>query len=229
MVFQDNQLFPHRDVIDNVAFGLKMAGIAAPERRARAEAWLRRVGLEGFGSRTVTELSGGEAKRVALARTLVVEPAVVLLDEPLTGLDPRQRSVMVELFHELGAAGRCVLESSHVLEEVARMGSRILVIAKGRLAAEGDFHAIRELMDDRPHEVRIRSDRARELAVRLLEDAIVRSVDLDGDALVVETDDAPALRRAIAPLAMAAGARIDEFVPLNDDLESVFRYQVGAR
>lgn len=87
MVFQDNQLFPHRSVGDNVAFGLKMAGVGRTERRRRAAEWLARVGLTGFADRGVTDLSGGESKRVALARTLIVEPAVVLLDEPLTGLD----------------------------------------------------------------------------------------------------------------------------------------------
>lgn len=87
MVFQDNQLFPHLTVGENVAFGLKMARTPAVVRRATADDWLARVGLAGFGSRNVGALSGGEAKRVALARTLAVEPSVVLLDEPLTGLD----------------------------------------------------------------------------------------------------------------------------------------------
>ena len=87
MVFQDNQLFPHMSTIDNVAYGLRVAGVAKAERHERGAAWLGRVGLAGFEGRVVTELSGGEAKRVALARTLATEPSVVLLDEPLTGLD----------------------------------------------------------------------------------------------------------------------------------------------
>jgi thiamine transport system ATP-binding protein len=87
MVFQDNQLFPHMSTIDNVAYGLRVAGVAKAERHERGAAWLDRVGLAGFEGRNVTELSGGEAKRVALARTLATEPSVVLLDEPLTGLD----------------------------------------------------------------------------------------------------------------------------------------------
>jgi thiamine transport system ATP-binding protein len=87
MVFQDNQLFPHMSTIDNVAYGLRVAGVGKAERHDRATAWLDRVGLAGFEGRNVTELSGGEAKRVALARTLATEPSVVLLDEPLTGLD----------------------------------------------------------------------------------------------------------------------------------------------
>ncbi len=103
MVFQDNQLFPHRSTRDNVAFGLKMQGIGREERRRRADEWLARVGLEGFGARRVTELSGGEAKRVALARTLAADPSVVLLDEPLTGLD---RELHDRLAAELGSVLR---------------------------------------------------------------------------------------------------------------------------
>ena len=100
MVFQDNQLFPHLTVGENVAFGLKMARTPAVVRRATADDWLARVGLAGFGSRNVGALSGGEAKRVALARTLAVEPSVVLLDEPLTGLD---RELHDRLAHDVAA------------------------------------------------------------------------------------------------------------------------------
>jgi len=98
MVFQDNQLFPHLTVAENIAFGLKMAGAPPAEQRAQASRSLDEVGLAGFERRQATELSGGEAKRVALARTLATDPRVVLLDEPLTGLD---RDLHDELMHDL--------------------------------------------------------------------------------------------------------------------------------
>lgn len=107
MVFQDNQLFPHMSTIDNVMFGPKMAGRPRAERRELASAWLSRVGLDGFAERSVTELSGGEATRVALARTLAAEPNIVLLDEPLTGLDR-------ELHDRLADDLAILLRSAHV-------------------------------------------------------------------------------------------------------------------
>jgi thiamine transport system ATP-binding protein len=129
MVFQDNQLFPHRSTLDNVAFGLKMAGIGRTERNERAAVWLTRVGLDGFGQRKVTELSGGEAKRVALARTLVTEPSVVLLDEPLTGLDRELHDQLVgelsELLHDTGATAMLV---THDLDEAAAIADRTVLL-----------------------------------------------------------------------------------------------------
>jgi thiamine transport system ATP-binding protein len=130
MVFQDNQLFPHLSVVDNVAFGPKMAGDARPERTERAARWLRRVGLEGFEQRRVTDLSGGEAKRVALARTLAAEPAIVLLDEPLTGLD---RELHDRLAGEVSALLRdakvTALLVTHDPAEAATIADRIVHLA----------------------------------------------------------------------------------------------------
>jgi thiamine transport system ATP-binding protein len=125
MVFQDNQLFPHRSTLDNVGFGLKMAGIGRSERNDRSARWLERVGLAGFADRRVTDLSGGEAKRVALARTLATEPSIVLLDEPLTGLD---RELHDRLAHELvdilTAAAATTLLVTHDPEEAALVATR---------------------------------------------------------------------------------------------------------
>jgi thiamine transport system ATP-binding protein len=125
MVFQDNQLFAHLSVLDNVAFGPKMAGVARAERTERAAKWLRRVGLAGFETRRVTDLSGGEAKRVALARTLASEPAVVLLDEPLTGLDRELHDrLAVDLASLLRDAQTTALLVTHDPDEAATIADR---------------------------------------------------------------------------------------------------------
>ncbi len=130
MVFQDNQLFPHLSTRDNVAFGLKMRGTVEEARREAADQALADVGLDGFGDRRVTELSGGEAKRVALARTLLRAPRVVLLDEPLTGLD---RDLHDELMHDLAARLRgdevTAILVTHDHEEAAAIADRTVALA----------------------------------------------------------------------------------------------------
>ena len=168
-------------------------------------------------------------QRTKLAAALVHDPEVLILDEPLNGLDPVQRRRMIELLEHLGAQGRCVLVSSHVLEEVARLGSRILVIAQGRLVASGDYRELRELMDDRPHRISIEADRPRDLAAALVASGTVVGVRIDGDAVVADTLQADRLGREVAPLAKDLGARLRQVIPLDEDLESVFRYLVERR
>ena len=127
MVFQDEQLFPHLDVGANVAFGLRMSGVPKAERQTRVEELLALVGLDGFGGRSIERLSGGEAKRVALARSLAPAPAVLLLDEPLSGLD---QDLRIRLAEELSAVLRSTRTTSiwvtHDLEEAELVADRIV-------------------------------------------------------------------------------------------------------
>jgi ABC-2 type transport system ATP-binding protein len=198
-----------------------------PEPGRAAAAALERVGLDPADTRRLPAYSKGMRQRVKVAQGLVHDPAVVVLDEPLTGLDPRQRADMIALFTRLGAEGRCVIVSSHVLGEVERLGSDILVMSQGRLAAAGDFRKLRALMDDRPLRVRVRTDRPRELAGALLEGGTAVGARLDGDDLLeLDTNDARALSRALAPVARDRDASLLEIVPLDADLEGVFRYLV---
>jgi ABC-2 type transport system ATP-binding protein len=198
-----------------------------PDPDAAATAALELVSLDPADTRKLPTYSKGMRQRVKVAQGLVHDPEVVMLDEPLTGLDPRQRADMIALFRRLGAEGRCVLVSSHVLDEVERLGSEILVMSQGRLAAAGDFRELRALMDDRPLRVRVRTDRPRELAGGLLEAGAVLGARLEGEeALELDTRDARALSRALAPLARKRGASLLEVRPLDADLEGVFRYLV---
>ena len=207
-----------------VRLAAELHGLADPD--AAAVASLGVVELDPDDQRPLSTYSKGIRQRVKVAQALVHDPEVVFLDEPLEGLDPRQRQHLIALFRRLGDEGRCVVVSSHVLDEVERFGSRVLVMAQGRLAAEGDFHEIRALMDDRPNRLRLRSDRPRELAAALLTAGTVVGVRLDGDALYVDTADVGAFSRSVAPVAQGVGARLLELVALDDDLESVFRYLV---
>jgi ABC-2 type transport system ATP-binding protein len=203
-------------------------GVAEPAAAARRS--LGVVELDPDDTRKITTYSKGMRQRVKVAAALIHDPAVLVLDEPLTGLDPRQRRHMIDLFHRLGDEGRCVLVSSHVLDEVERFGSRVLVLAKGRLAATGDFRAIRDLMDDRPHRIQIVTDAPAVLAGALLGAGSVTGVRLiSNDTVHIETTDVARLRALVATSAVECGVHLREFAPLDDDLDSVFRYLVGGR
>ena len=212
-----------------VTLAARLHGLADPERAA--DVALGRVDLDPGDPRPVRAYSKGMRQRIKLAQALVHEPEIVVLDEPLEGLDPRQRIAMVALFRGLGDEGRTVLVSSHVLEEVERFGSRVAMLAQGRLAAEGDFREIRALMDDRPHRLRLRTDRPRELAAGLVAAgaALGIRVEPSADTIVVDTADVVSFRRSVAGIARERGARLLELTALDDDLDSVFRYIVGRR
>ena len=225
LVPQQESVFEHLTAHRFLQISATLQGIG--DAPAVASAALERVALDPTDTRRLPAYSKGMRQRVKVAQALLHDPQVVMLDEPLTGLDPRQRADMIGLFRSLGAEGRCVLVSSHVLDEVERLGSQILVMSQGRLAAAGDFHELRALMDDRPMRVRVRSNRPRELAGALLEAGTVVGVRLDGeDSLEIDTSDARALSRALAPAARDRQASLLEVVPLDADLEGVFRYLV---
>ena len=227
LVPQQEGVFPRMNALDFVRLAGVLHDVPDPDGAARAA--LAAVEMDPDESKPVDTYSKGMRQRVKVAQALVNGPSVIMADEPLNGLDPRQRLRLIEIFQRLGAEGRCVIISSHVLDEVERFGSRVLVVAQGRLAAEGDFRGIRDLMDDRPHLIRVRSDRCRALVATLIQSGLVSGARLlSEDAADVSVDDVARFRRSVAPAARHVGAVLTEVSPLDDDLESVFRYLVGA-
>jgi iron(III) transport system ATP-binding protein len=138
MVFQSYALFPHLDVLGNVAYGLEVSGVARREAHERARAAMASVGLEGLDARLPSELSGGQQQRVALARALVLEPAVLLFDEPLSNLDARLRRSMREEIRDLQQRlGLTVAYVTHDQGEALAVSDRIVVMDRGRIAQQG--------------------------------------------------------------------------------------------
>ena len=227
LVPQQDALFDHLSASSFIEFAARTHGVAGPERAAAAA--LAKVELADVGAKPVGQFSKGMRQRVKVAAALVNDPEVLILDEPLTGLDPVQRRHMISLFHDLGDDGRCVLVSSHVLDEVAKLGSRVLVIAQGRLIASGDYRDLRELMDDRAHRIRIAASDPRRLATALVQRGLVSGLSIDDRTVMVDTLDVDALGRQLAGLSVELGVRLTEVSPLDDDLESVFRYLVEGR
>jgi ABC-2 type transport system ATP-binding protein len=186
---------------------------------------LRSVALLDVADRRVDGFSKGMRQRTKVAAALVCDPAVLVLDEPLNGADPVQRVHLIDLFKRLGAQGRTVIVSSHVLNEVERLAQRVIVLVHGRLAAAGGHHAIRDAMDDRPRHVLVRSDDGRRLASALITLDAVGGVTFDATrgGLVIQTLRARELATALPRLARDESVRLLEVRALDDSLESLFR------
>ncbi len=186
------------------------------------------VEMAGAQDRRIGTYSKGMRQRIRVAAALVHDPAVLLLDEPFNGMDPRQRLHMMDLLHRLAAGGRTILFSSHILEEVERLSGTIEVIVAGRLAASGDFRAIRRLMTSRPHVFLVRTSDDRRLAAALLAQPAVTGVELTSRGLSVRARDYGAFTRELAAVTKERGIRLRELLPADESLESVFGYLVAA-
>lgn len=228
LVPQQDGVFPRLSALEFVRLAAVLHGISDADGAARRA--LATVEMDASESRSVNQYSKGMKQRVKLAQALVNSPALIIADEPLNGLDPRQRVRLIEVFQQLGAEGRTVVVSSHVLDEVERLGDRVLVVAEGRLAAAGSFQGIRELMDDRPHLIRIHCDRPHELSGRLLTSGLVRGASiLDREHFECEVTEVARFRSEIVGAAREVGTLLRGVRPMDDDLESVFRYLVAGR
>ena len=197
----------------------------------RSAAWA--IGLTEMADaqhRKIATYSKGMRQRIKVAAALVHDPEILLLDEPFNGMDPRQRLHMMDLLAKLGAEGRVILFSSHILEEVEKLSGTIQVMVAGRLAASGDFRAIRRLMTSRPHVFNVRSSDDRRLAAALVGRPYTTAVELaGGGGLQVRTSDFCAFCAQIATITRDNGIALRELLPTDESLESVFGYLIASQ
>jgi len=185
------------------------------------------VDLADAADRPLGTYSRGMRQRMRLAGTLVHDPELLILDEPLNGADPRQRVHFQSLLRKLAAEGRTIVLSSHILEEVEQVADTVLLIVNGKLAASGDFRAIRVALDERPYHVMVASDSPRELAAAVVKLESVDAVNVDPDGtLVVLSRNVRDLQIELPRLAQAESISLRRVEPLDDSLESVFGYLV---
>jgi len=204
-----------------------------PDPRAAARKALDTVEMDYAGARKISTYSKGMRQRVKMASALVHEPSVLLLDEPFNGMDPRQRMQLMELLRRMGAEGRTVLFSSHILEEVEQLAAHIEVIVAGRHAASGDFRKIRRLMTDRPHRYLVRSSDDRALAAALIADPSTTGIQVDASGgadggLHIQAVDFTRFTELLPRVAREQGIRLLTVSPSDESLESVFSYLVAA-
>jgi ABC-2 type transport system ATP-binding protein len=196
-----------------------------PDPRLAAKRAIETVDLAAAQDRRLRGYSRGMRQRMRLAATLVHDPPLLLLDEPLSGTDPTQRLHLREVIRGLGSEGRTILVSSHILEEVEELADRIHLMVGGKLAASGDFRAIRQQLNDRPFVVRIDAANPRALAAGLLEVEAVESVEIDeAGRLRVRSRNVALLQHSVPLVAQRLDVRLLRVEPLDDSLESVFEY-----
>lgn len=203
----------------------RLHGLTDPGAAARRA--LETVDMLEPADRPIATYSKGMKQRVKMATALVHDPAVLLLDEPFNGMDPRQRLHLMDLLRRLAAEGRTVLFSSHILEEVEQIAGTIEVLVAGRHAASGDFRRIRRLMTERPHQYTIASSDDRRLASALVAAGAADGVTLAGGSLAVQTSDWGRFVHELPVVARGAGVRLLDVSPADESLESVFAYLVA--
>jgi ABC-2 type transport system ATP-binding protein len=206
---------------------VRLNGLAETEATEAATRALTAVDLMDAANKRIGAYSKGMRQRVKLAQALVHDPELLILDEPLSGMDPIGRRKTIRMIRDWAKQGKSVLVSSHILHEIESMTSNILLINNGRILAEGNVHQIRDLIDTHPHTVYIRASDPRGLAREFLARADVISMRFEPGALVVETGKPDEFYSGLTELVAAGAAgRVEEVTSPDDNLQAVFQYLV---
>ena len=206
---------------------VRLNGFSEREATDAARRALGAVELLDASDKKIGAYSKGMRQRVKLAQAIVHDPELLILDEPLSGMDPLMRRKTIRLIRDWAKAGRSVLVSSHILHEIESMTSNILLINNGRILAEGDVHHIRDLIDEHPHTVYVRGADPRGLARQFLTRDDVLSLRFEEGAVVVETAKPDEFYARLTEMAASGEhGNIDEVTSPDDNLQAVFRYLV---
>src|SRR5687768_5273671 len=213
--------------IDWVTALVRLNGLSADAARAAAERALDAVDLMDAANKKIGAYSKGMRQRVKMAQAIVHDPDLLILDEPLTGMDPLMRRKTIRFIKDWARAGKHIIVSSHILHEIEAMTSNILLINNGRIVAEGNVHAIRDLIDTHPHTVYVRGADPRALARKFLVDDDLLSLKFETGAVVVETARPDSFYARLTELVASGEAgQIDEVQSPDDNLQAVFKYLV---
>jgi len=207
----------------------RLSGFGKEEAQDRAQRMLQVVGMEARCDKKIAGYSKGMRQRIKLAQAMLHDPSIILLDEPLNGLDPVGRHEFMQVVAGLAERGKCIIISSHILSEVEQLTQSIFLLHRGRLLATGDLTTIRSLIDKHPHRIRIETPEPQRVASLMLTLDNVLSLDLDRDGAVdLEVKNAESFYPAVADLVLQHDLKIYGLASPDNNLESVFQYLVGA-
>ena len=206
---------------------VRLNGLSETEATAAATRALTTVDLMEAANKKIGAYSKGMRQRVKLAQAIVHDPQLLILDEPLSGMDPLARRKTIRMIRDWARAGKSVIVSSHILHEIESMTGNILLINNGRILAEGDVHNIRDLIDEHPHTVYVRAENPRGLARDFIDRIDVRSLKFEDGAVIIETGQPDAFYTRVTELAASGDyGTIEEVTSPDDNLQAVFQYLV---
>lgn len=225
-----DNFYEHRSGRQFVQYLARLSGFSDAEAKSRTQSVLERVGMAERANAKIAGYSKGMRQRIKLAQAMIHEPDIILLDEPLNGLDPVGRREFISLLANLADEGKTILVSSHILFEVEQMTRSILLLHRGRLLATGNLTTLRDLIDKHPHRIRIESSQPRDVAARLVGLPYVLNVQMDprGDSLEIQTKEPGLFYDQIPNLVLEHNLVISGFSSPDNNLESIFRYLVEA-
>ena len=208
---------------------LKLHHFSESEVETRAQKALEIVELVEDKDRVIRSYSHGMRQRLKFAQAIAHDPEIIVLDEPLSGLDPLGRRKIIHLIKSYKGEGRTIIVSSHVLPEIEAMTKRIILIHQGKIFAQGDIHYIRDLIDTHPHIISIKCSNARQLASKFIQQDYVLKVHFSpsNDSLLIETNNRDKLFSLLPSLFIENKIEVDEITSPDDNLQAVFDYLVG--
>jgi ABC-2 type transport system ATP-binding protein len=208
---------------------LRLGGFDAPTAEQLAWRAIERVNLVEAAQRNVAGYSKGMRQRIRLAQALCHNPRVLVLDEPLNGLDPLARAEMIALFRTVAADGCYVIISSHILHEVDAISDQVILLSNGYVVAEGQIHSVRNEIREHPAQILIRCDRPRDLASKVMRSEYTSEVRIHDDdrGLLIKTRDADRFYLMLNHIALN-GIEIESVAPADDDVNSVYEYLIGS-
>jgi ABC-2 type transport system ATP-binding protein len=209
---------------------LRVHGMTHAESDRRTWEALDRVAMRDAAKRPVAAYSKGMRQRIKLAQAIAHSPRVLVLDEPLNGLDPMARAETIALFKDWGARGQHVIVSSHILHEVDRISDQVILLSHGYVVAEGEIRGVRSEVKDQPMQILVRCDRPAMLASRLFQqDHVVEAKILDkGTGILIRTTDADRFYLLLNHVVMETGLVVEAVAPADDDVNSVYQYLIGG-
>jgi ABC-2 type transport system ATP-binding protein len=209
---------------------LRMHGYTHAECEARTATALDRVSMAPAAQRPVGAYSKGMRQRIKLAQAIAHDPQVLILDEPLNGLDPMARAETIALFRDWGAKGRHVIVSSHILHEVDQISDQVILLSHGYVVAEGQIQGVRSEVKEQPMQILVRCDNPGSLAARLFQDnhMVEAKISTDRKGLLLRTTDADSFYLLLNRVVLESGLEVESVAPADDDVNSVYQYLIGA-